>query len=254
MAAPARILYGAAALFWLGYYLPCALGLGWHRRELAGVLTAGGASAALWGVTPPDGPLPLWGQVCLGMFLAAAALFLGVELAVLRAMRAGKPEEAPVVLVLGCRLRDGRPGTVLRQRLEAAEAYLRRYPESVAVLTGGGPAGETEAEAMAAWLREAGIPPRRLRTEPRADTTAENMAFSRSLCGSVSAVTLVTSGFHMFRAQREARRAGFARVVPVPAGNGPAGLLPYHMAREFLTWFSGVCGRIRGLRSPHGDR
>ena len=254
MAAPARILYGAAALFWLGYYLPCALGLGWHRRELAGVLAAGTVSAALWIFTPRDGPLPLWAGMCLGLFLAAAALFLAVEWAVVRAMRPGPLREAPVVLVLGCRLRDGRPGTVLRQRLEAAEAYLRRYPESVAVLTGGGPAGETEAEAMAAWLREAGIPPRRLRTEPRADTTAENMAFSRLLCGDVPAVALVTSGFHMFRARLEARRAGLPPVIPVPAGNGPPGLLPYHMAREFLTWFSGVWERYRGPAGPQADR
>lgn len=254
MAAAAKVLYGAAALFWLGYYLPCALRLGWHRRELAGVLGAGAAAAVLWGVTPWEGPLSLGGKACLGIFLAAAALFVGVELAVLGAMRPGEPQEAPMALVLGCRLRAGRPGAVLRQRLQAAEAYLRRYPGSVAVLTGGGPEGGSEAEAMAAWLREAGIPPRRLRTETRAGTTAENMAFSRLLCGDAPAVALITSGFHMFRAKREARRAGFARVIPVPAGNGPAGLLPYHMAREFLTWFSGIWEGRRGPRGPHGDR
>lgn len=210
MAAPARILYGAAALFWLGYYLPCALGLGWHRRELAGVLAAGTVSAALW-ILPPVTAAAAVGRNVPGLFLAAAALFLAVEWAVVRAMRPGQLREAPVVLILGCRLRDGKPGGVLSQRLQAAATYLRRYPTSVAVLTGGGPAGRSEAEAMAAWLQAAGSPPCVSGWRHGPIPRQENMAFSRLLCGDVPAVALVTSGFHMFRARLEARRAGCRR-------------------------------------------
>lgn len=95
-----------------GWDIICPAPWGWagHRRELAGVLAAGTVSAALWIFTPRDGPLPLWAGMCLGLFLAAAALFLAVEWAVVRAMRPGQLREAPVVLILGCRLRDGKRG------------------------------------------------------------------------------------------------------------------------------------------------
>jgi len=60
------------------------------------------------------------------------------------------------------------------------------------------------------------------------------MRFCFQLTGGAP-VGLVTNGFHLYRACAEARKAGFSLVVGIGAGNGPPGLLPYHMAREFMT-------------------
>ena len=90
---------------------------------------------------------------------------------------------------------------------------------------------------MLRLLTGAGIDPARLKTEDRSTTTEENMRFCRALAGT-DTIGLVTNGFHLYRAAGEARKAGFRHVVPIRADNGPPGLLPYHMAREFLTILS----------------
>ena len=127
---------------------------------------------------------------------------------------------------------------MLLARTARAVRWLEAHPRGKAILSGGFTGGDiSEAERMHRLLTRAGIDPRRLEKEEHSTTTEENMRFCRRLAGTET-IGLVTNGFHLYRVAGEARKAGFRRVVPIKAANGPPGLLPYHMAREFLTILS----------------
>ncbi|MDK8769169.1 YdcF family protein [Corynebacterium freneyi] len=146
---------------------------------------------------------------------------------------------AGTVIVLGCALRDGRPSSLLRYRLEQAEQVARRNPGPVTVICCGGvgeDGGPSEAEVMGEWLRDRGIADVRL--EPHSTSTLENLANARPMVDR-GPVTVVTSDFHVFRTGSLARRAGNAhwRVEGSPT---PPQYWATSMLREFLaigTWW-----------------
>jgi uncharacterized SAM-binding protein YcdF (DUF218 family) len=78
---------------------------------------------------------------------------------------------------------------------------------SYAVQIGEAPPTQTEAMAMRQFLLALGVPEDRIVMEGRSLNTIENMRETRSLIGA-SRVALVTTGYHMPRALRLARRAG----------------------------------------------
>ncbi len=83
-----------------------------------------------------------------------------------------------VLVVLGARVRAGRPGRHLLQRVGTAFALyeaLDRRPELL--LTG----GHGEAVAMRALLLARGVPDDRMVLEPRARTTMQNASYSMTL-------------------------------------------------------------------------
>ena len=82
--------------------------------------------------------------------------------------------------MLGAAVYGDRPSLTLVRRLEGSLDYLRRYPDSVAIVSGGMGKGEniTEAEAMRDWLISNGISEDRVLMENRATSTQENLSFS----------------------------------------------------------------------------
>ena len=231
----AQILYGLAALFALGYYLPCALYWGIYARELAVVLLAGFGSLLLLAGTVVFGMRPIF-FLCFVIFLLCLCVFFYVEYKVLRGMFQPISGDVPAwLLVPGYKPRKGKIPGVLRARTDKAAALLHSAPSARAILSGGFTDGDvSEAMIMEKLLAQQGIGPARLVREDQSTTTEENMRFCRSLCGG-EAIGLVTNGFHLYRACGEAKKAGFSQVTGYNSGNGPAWLLPYHMAREFLT-------------------
>ena len=115
--------------------------------------------------------------VCLGLVLAA-----GTAGWVVSAGHGADDPEAQWVVVLGAGVNGTVPSQALRERLEAAQDYLARYPEAVAVLSGAQGDGEsiTEARCMYDWLTARGVDPARLRLETKATTTEENLRCSTS--------------------------------------------------------------------------
>ena len=112
--------------------------------------------------------------VCLGLLLAA-----GTAGWVVSAGRGAADPEAQWVVVLGAGVNGTVPSQALRERLEAAQDYLARYPEAIAVLSGAQGDGEaiTEAQCMYDWLTARGVEPARLRLETKA--TAARSTSSR---------------------------------------------------------------------------
>ena len=110
-----------------------------------------------------------------------------------------KPDEDDILLVLGAHFIKDRPSTIMRERIQRAEIYLKEHPQAFAVLSGGKTSDEPWAEAMEMdkMLKERGIDRKRLIKEEKSVTTAENMRFSASLLQGRKAA-VVTNEFHMY--------------------------------------------------------
>lgn len=174
--------------------------------------------------------------VCLGLVLAA-----GTAGWVVSAGHGADDPEAQWVVVLGAGVNGTVPSQALRERLEAAQDYLVRYPEAIAVLSGAQGDGEaiTEAQCMYDWLTARGVDPARLRMETKATTTEENLRCSLDLIeaetGTRPAQIAVVSGeYHLLRAELLARRAG-AEALGVPSYTHDRAFYCLMLARE-------VCG------------
>jgi uncharacterized SAM-binding protein YcdF (DUF218 family) len=71
--------------------------------------------------------------------------------------------------------------------------------------------------SMRAWIAGQGVPPEAIAVEGRSQTTRENALFTAALLSDVPGpYLLLTSDFHMWRAQRAFRKAGLV-VLPRPA-------------------------------------
>ena len=129
---------------------------------------------------------------------------------------------ADYAIVLGLALENGEPAPDLLARLDAAGAYLEKYPDSKLVLTGGNAdeSGRTEADVMRDILAEQGVPESRLILEDRAETTQENFRNIAEMISKDEPVVLVSSDYHMDRAARNAGKAGFPHVMRLPAPSG----------------------------------
>jgi uncharacterized SAM-binding protein YcdF (DUF218 family) len=181
-------------------------------------------------------------------FLAIAVLLLaGTSLLngpLVRALenkypRPAWPARVDGVLVLG----SGFDVNILRKRqapqanegvnrLVAAMALARNYPQARIVFTGGSAVliGAENAETVTARyvFTELGLEPRRLVLEPRARNTYENILFAKELVKPKPGEIwlLDTAAIHMPRAMAVARRLGWPMIawpsdfISVPAGRG----------------------------------
>lgn len=120
------------------------------------------------------------------------------------------------VLVLGLELNSDDSATPeLEARLQtAAEAWRRMGADcGKIVLCGGVQPGHHTAEAnvMAKWLRQAGVPVERIILERQSQDTMGNCRCAARLLGGAEGkrVLVVTSDYHLPRAVMTARRVGF---------------------------------------------
>lgn len=129
------------------------------------------------------------------------------------------PASGPLdaLVVLGCRVRAGRPSGTLESRLELAcqlaqadQTQTGAPPPPVVVSGGRRWDGDQEAEVMADWLEARGVPRDRIILESESLTTGQNARKVARLLGDRGwhRVGLVTSDFHMARAVRLFRREG----------------------------------------------
>lgn len=145
---------------------------------------------------------------------------------------------APAVVILGAAVRpDGGPSRALRERVQAAIAWGERQdPPALYVPTGAvGLHGPAESEVMARLLRDAGVPPARIRQEPTGTDTLSSVRACLALLratGHRGEVRVATHRYHLPRALALFRIAGVpARPVP-PPGRPPASRRWYWRLRE----------------------
>lgn len=105
-----------------------------------------------------------------------------------------------------CALVLGGPASVMESRAAAAAALYHSGRVPLLMVTGGVYRGSrTEAQILADYLQNLGVPPAQILTEDRATNTIENMRFCRKLLeerfpGKALRIAAVTSNFHRYRA------------------------------------------------------
>lgn len=108
-------------------------------------------------------------------------------------------------IVLGAKVKQDSLSLSLRYRLDAALAYANENPHVTLILSGGQGADEpmSEAEAMRRFLTDNGIEESRLILEDASTSTYENLLYSKKLLPSdVDSITIISSDFHLARAQK----------------------------------------------------
>lgn len=169
-----------------------------------------------------------------GLFLGLGILiFLAAQCCIISGMTAGKQESVDYVIVLGAQVRGTRVSQALKQRLDCAVEYLQIHEDTVAIVSGGQGPGEdiSEAEAMEAYLCEAGISSERIWKEDQSKSTEENIRFSKAMMEDVDAdIGIISNDFHVFRAVHIAKAQGVETVgIPAPSS---IGMYPHFMMRE----------------------
>lgn len=181
------LLFAGLAVFTI--LLTC-IPVGWIRHILVGLVLAG--------------------VICLGL----------IEIPIVAASAGNGPADAEYVIVLGAGVNGQEPSLSLYNRLVAAKAWLEEHPDGKAILSGGQGPGEqiSEAEAMYRWLAACGIAEDRLYKEEQSTTTRENFQYSVALLKDLNGGTLpqpvavVSSEYHLYRAEYLARQVGLEPV------------------------------------------
>ncbi len=145
--------------------------------------------------------------------------------------------EETTLVVLGCKINGSRPTVMLRQRLDSAYRTLEKDPALRCVVSGGQGLDEEypESQIMREYLIGKGISPDRILEENRSTNTRENLAYSQEViagAGWPETITIVTSGYHQYRASLVAKRMGiqfYNRYAPTSFY-----LVPAYMVREYL--------------------
>lgn len=204
---------------------------------LAGLALLYGGICALCRHSDMGGPARAVRQVFHLLLALWLLSFIVVELLIVSGARGDPDGPADCVLVLGAGLRGEDPSFTLAVRLDAAIEYLRRWPDTPAVVSGGQGAGESvsEAEAMRRYLIQRGIEPARVIREDRSTNTEENVAYSLPLMPEgTRRVAVVSNEFHLYRARALLRRAG-AEPLAVWAPTPLWYLKPGYYFREYFS-------------------
>ena len=174
-----------------------------------------------------------------GVLLAGGILLCGVLSALmLREMNDPPKNDDTTVVVLGCKVNKGGPSLMLSKRINAAKDYLLAHPGVPVVVSGGQGDDEyiSEAECMRSLLMGYGISEDRIYMEDKSKDTKENLIFSQKVIEEnalPSRITLVTDGFHQYRAEMLAGQLGIDSTYNISSAT-PGWLLPTYWVRE---WF-----------------
>jgi len=130
---------------------------------------------------------------------------------------------ATYMIVLGAKVKPGGiPSLSLKNRLEEAVKYLKKYPRVKVIVSGGKGEDEdrTEASVMLKYLQDHGIETNRIVVEDQSTSTYENLLFSKELLPKeTKKITIVSNDFHLKRAKYLAESLGFE--VDVVAAKTP---------------------------------
>jgi uncharacterized SAM-binding protein YcdF (DUF218 family) len=168
----------------------------------------------------------------------------------------GQPDRAQpagAIVILGSRvLPGGQPGPALTRRTRHAVALYQRGLAPLIICSGGlGHNAPTEAEAACALAAALGVPAQALLREDRAASTEENALYTAALARArgLTAVIVVSDGYHLYRADLLFRAAGLRPYVsPAQGTAGPMPLLERYgrLTREIAAlgwyWGKGIVG------------
>lgn len=170
--------------------------------------------------------------------IAAGMAYAAVLSANMYKAMKNEPEEPDILVVLGCKVRGEKPTRMLRRRLDAAYDYMQENPDVMCIVSGGQGSDESvaEAQAMKNYLVEKGISADRIIMEDKSTSTDENIENSLAILDSLGLerrITIVTDGFHQYRAGLIAKKHGIEQVHAVSADTEPRYLFTYWVREWF---------------------
>lgn len=198
-----------------------------------------GVAFTLWGIFRGRiwHAMPHWLHITAGtLFLLMLAVFLFTEGCIISGFSKNTDKELDYIVVLGAQLKTTGPSWVLQYRLDTAYEYLTAHPDTKVIVSGGQGSNEpaSEAQGMYDYLVKRGIEPGRIVLEDKSVNTEQNIRFSKEfLQADADKVGIVSNNFHVFRAVKLAKAAGYRNVVGI-AAPATAFYLPNNMLREFF--------------------
>ncbi|NLB61043.1 MAG: YdcF family protein [Clostridiales bacterium] len=124
------------------------------------------------------------------------------------------PQNADVIIVLGCGVKGERVTLTLANRLNSAIDYVNANPNTVNIVSGGLGEGEhiSEALAMKRYLVAHNIDEKKIYMEDKSTSTIENFKFSNEIINDLfpngAKIVFVTTNFHVYRAELVAKKVG----------------------------------------------
>lgn len=152
------------------------------------------------------------------------------------------------IIVLGAGLDGETPSLTLVDRLRRTQEYMKEFPESIAIVSGGMGSGETitEALAMERWLTSHGIEKSRIIKEEMATNTNENLLYSKAIADSrgFESFAIVSSDYHIFRARLLAKKQGISAIVLSARTTLPILRINYAVREGFALVKARILGHI----------
>ena len=195
-------------------------------------------------------------KAIIGLAVLACIVNFGTFAYKAAARASAKPDqEARWIVVLGAKVNGTTPSVEFQARLEKTVAFVSSadlnkaaaskdasLPLSTIITTGGQGTdeGAAEGDVAARVLTSLGISKDRIIVENKSTTTQENLRFAKELIiangGTVyDPVLIVSSGFHLYRAQRLAWAAGYENISGL-GSTGLAVLVPHYYVREYAAY------------------
>ena len=179
--------------------------------------------------------------LCVLMGILGFGAMLGIVMSVFMIISANhKPKTENTIVILGCKVRDGEPSLMLQKRLDSALQYLKQHPDVPVIVCGGQGIDEkiSEAQCMAEYLTAHGIDESRIYRDDTSASTLENMENAKKIIteqGWLPEITIVTDGYHQFRASNIAKSIGLS--ADAVSARTSWYLVPSYWVREWL----GIC-------------
>lgn len=165
--------------------------------------------------------------LCVSLPLGALLAWIGTG-----AIESGA--KADCIFVPGAAIwRNRKPSDALEYRLQHALALYKAGRAPVIVVAGGGKGNYAEAEVMAEWLIERGVPPTAILKETTSNTTRENAENAAPMMAKHGLKTALvsTQWFHVTRAGLCLDQQGI-ETFNAPCGGNTLLKEPYFVARE----------------------
>lgn len=175
-------------------------------------------------------------RILLLLLAAGVLCFGGLEGIILASAHDEVKQDAPVMIVLGCKVNPDGPSLALVSRMDKALEYWRTHPETELILSGGQGANEpvSEAQAMAEYFLANGVPAELLHLEDGSTNTRENLRNSMTVMEGLgydpaqTPVIVVSNGFHLARVRLLCARYGLeADTLSAPMPTLPSAVKSY---------------------------
>lgn len=171
------------------------------------------------------------------LIVAAALPFVTFVVAEAIASRGNAKGEPDFLLVLGHALENDAPSEILISRCEKAAEYLKEHKNTIAIACGGITGKEqtvSEATVIKELIASKGIEKDRIILEDKSTTTAENFYNAKKLMTENKTAFLLSSSYHLLRAQTLARLCGIkSKTVSAPT---PKNVVISCFAKEFFAF------------------